>query len=115
MTREENYAAFDKIAQSLGFKRLNSTTYDIPGGGRLEYLHMHYPIDRYTFRLGSEWRLRSIERESIPALAALHAATETMPMTFGEVFDTRSEAPARAAVPKPSGFGSGDINDTKGT
>lgn len=111
LSRDQYDAAFHARASALGFIRRTPRDYIIPGGGILRPWHAGVALTRERWCYECEWRLIAVERDSIPALAALLEACRDLPVRFGHGY----QAEAAPAVPARGGFRSGAIDDTSGT
>lgn len=115
MTRDEHRAEFERIANGLGLMRRTMDHYQLPGGGRVEYSQRGRGIG--AINSGADcvemhWHMVGATREAVPVLHALYVATAHLPVFFGLYERGRERLHVTA---HPTGFGSGAIDDTKGT
>lgn len=113
MTSAEHDEAMRQRLLACGFRPRGGGEWSIPGGGYIDPQNRHVALTRTTACCESYWRTMSVTRASVPALMALYIATADLPERYGHI-DYRA-TPQPVHVPGRGGFGTGAIDDTKGS
>ena len=114
MTHAEYRLRFADACRVVGLRRVGtSDRYYLPRGAQLELVIRGRATSREAGHHVAAWTIHGdIDPADVDTLAKLRAATDHLPREF----DPWGPSPrVLATMPDPHGFGTGAIDDTKGT